>query len=219
MIAEMLSKEVVGRKMVLVLAGKLSHMAGLVVYLKPFLGLAPLWAVTADTTKSTSPAWTSRTPRHLIHVKWIRRTLLWLKAFLHCESAAIVRKFRYYEEEVLHIAMDTDTSPYGIGGVLLDVDTKRPTQWFSDEVSKLDERMLKTKRNESAGMPIWEGLAILVGLRAWTPPGVRVRVALRGDCLGVLKAIMRMTSRSPNLNRIIQEVAMPCCLGPSDREA
>eukprot|EP00971_Amphidinium_carterae_P198535 3939992-Amphidinium_carterae.1 len=62
-------------------------------------------------------------------------------------------------------------------------------------------------------MPIWEGLAILVALRAWTTPGLRVQVALKGDCLGVLKAIVRMTSKSPNLNRIIQEVAMDMATG------
>eukprot|EP00971_Amphidinium_carterae_P311257 6186332-Amphidinium_carterae.1 len=50
-----------------------------------------------------------------------------------------VRKFRYYEDE----AMDTDASLYGIGGVLLDADSNRPTE-------------------------------------AWTLPGSRVRVALRG---------------------------------------
>eukprot|EP00971_Amphidinium_carterae_P105628 2091771-Amphidinium_carterae.1 len=64
--------------------------------------------------------------------------------------------------------------------------------------------MLSMRRGDPAGMPVWEGLAlpILVGLRAWTTPGSRMQVALRGDCLGVLKALMKMTSKSPNLNRV-----------------
>eukprot|EP00971_Amphidinium_carterae_P114884 2275424-Amphidinium_carterae.1 len=62
-------------------------------------------------------------------------------------------------------------------------------------------------------MPVWEGLAILVGLRAWTTPGSRMQVALRGDCLGVLKALMKMTSKLPNLNRVVQEVAMDMATG------
>eukprot|EP00971_Amphidinium_carterae_P276355 5483957-Amphidinium_carterae.1 len=61
--------------------------------------------------------------------------------------------------------------------------------------------MLSMRRGDPAGMPVWEGLAILVGLRAWNT-GEQSKVALRGDCLGVLKALMKMTSKSPNLNRV-----------------
>eukprot|EP00971_Amphidinium_carterae_P165284 3276350-Amphidinium_carterae.1 len=60
-------------------------MAGLVVYIKPFL--APLWAVAADSVRMPESKM-AKTPRHLIHVK---RILLWLKAFFRCEVAAIVR--------------------------------------------------------------------------------------------------------------------------------
>eukprot|EP00971_Amphidinium_carterae_P221017 4388113-Amphidinium_carterae.1 len=45
-VTEMLNKQVTSKRSILTLAGKLSHIAGLVVYIKPFL--APLWAVAAD---------------------------------------------------------------------------------------------------------------------------------------------------------------------------
>eukprot|EP00971_Amphidinium_carterae_P341177 6479855-Amphidinium_carterae.1 len=96
MLDEMLSQQVASRRSILALAGKLSHMAGLVIYLKPFL--SPLWAVAADSARSNGPEpVTTRTPRHLVHVKRIRKTLLWLRAFVRGESASIVRRFHYDE--------------------------------------------------------------------------------------------------------------------------
>eukprot|EP00971_Amphidinium_carterae_P231420 4592654-Amphidinium_carterae.1 len=61
----MLASQVVAKKAILMLAGKLSHMAGLVIYLKPFI--SPLWAVVADASKQPVLGSRSRTPRHLIH--------------------------------------------------------------------------------------------------------------------------------------------------------
>eukprot|EP00971_Amphidinium_carterae_P078405 1551077-Amphidinium_carterae.1 len=83
-------------------------MAGLVIYLKPFL--APLWAVAADSGIQKETKTPIKTPRHLVHVKRI------LRAFFNEESAVLVLKFPYIEWKVMQVAMDTDASPYGIGG-------------------------------------------------------------------------------------------------------
>ena len=200
-----LDNQVVTKVDILKLAGKLSYLAGLIIYLKAFL--APLWATSAGRGQPKEGS-TSRTPRHLIHVKRIRPTLVWLKAFFTSEPQCIIRKFHVNDEEAVPLSVATDASTMGMGGILLDSTSGKPIQYFSTPITAEDEKILGTQRGQSKGMPIWESLALLIALRTWSLPGERLRISITGDSLGVLQAMVKQASNNPMVNRVIQEVAL-----------
>ena len=202
----MLSKNVVAKTDILKLAGRLSYLAGLIIYLRAFI--APLWAVSADKWTHREDDCNSKTPRHLVHVKRIKPTLIWLRAFLTGEAQTIRRNYHFKAQSqvYLHIAMDASTT--GLGGVLFDSQTGKPTQYFADPITEDDEKMLNTQRGQAKGMPIWEALAMLVALRTWSLPGETLCISVTGDCLGVLHALTKQASTNPMVNRVIQEVAL-----------
>eukprot|EP00971_Amphidinium_carterae_P020727 408666-Amphidinium_carterae.1 len=64
------------------------------------------------------------------------------------------------------------------------------------------------KRRPFSRMPVWESLACVAALRLWTQPSQRLCIHRKGDSLGVCRAMVRMASRSPMVNRVIQTLAL-----------
>eukprot|EP00971_Amphidinium_carterae_P062236 1232043-Amphidinium_carterae.1 len=146
MLEGMVGSTVVSVKTVQALAGKLSHLSGLILQLRPFI--APLWAIGAKRGLETG----GTLPTHLVHTRRMISSLRWLMAFFAHEEDMIQRRF-LVAESGLDLVIATDASTYGIGGVSFDAGTLEPKQYFTDAVNECDEKVLGIKRGSSAGMP------------------------------------------------------------------
>ena len=214
---ELLGLVVVNKQRLRSYCGKVSFVAGLVVVLRPFL--AGLWApLGKDQTRggaSFDEGGTAgaggllkrRLPDDLIHVRRIRHTLRWLRAFLLGECGALERKFphRLPAGPVARLAMDA--SPWGIGAVLIVGGVV--VEWLAGPIQEHDLRV-------SDHMTTWEALVLLVAVRTWLPrfPGLRAEV--RSDSLGALRLVAKMTSPAAPLMMIARELALDLAAGVYD---
>ena len=194
------SAVVVPRKEVKSYCGKLSFVAGMVPYLRPFLGM--LWAALASKSKL---------PASLIHVRQFRVALDWLLALLQGRHGPLVRLFPLHEqwaEEGSYIA--TDACPWGMAGVRFE--NHRPVQWFATELTAFDLRKFNATIGESKFNTTWEALALLIAIRLRLP-GTSVRAHVRSDSLSALRSMVKLTSTSQALNVIARELALDAVLG------
>ena len=94
------------------LVGKLSHAAGLLIIMRPFL--EPLWVALSCNEKATGA------PANTIWRKQIIQSLVWFEAlFLH-HPLLIERRFTVaaYLRVGTYVEIGTDASPWGMGGWL-----------------------------------------------------------------------------------------------------
>ena len=87
----------------------------------------------------------------------------------------------------------------------------RPIAFLSDDATSLDERRF----GATAGLPdfntLWEGLAVLVALRAWSERfSDDTPIEVRSDNLPVLFALAKWSAAAPELNTIVQEISLIC---------
>jgi hypothetical protein len=197
---ELKASVVAPRKSIRTYCGKLSFIAGMVPYIRPFLGM--LWAALA--TKSSLPP-------ALIHCRQLGVALDWLQALLLGRHGPLVRTFPLHDawaSEGDYIA--TDACPWGFAGVLFV--NHMPAQWFATPLTTSDLRRFRAKVGDSKHNTTWEALAILVAIRLWLP-GTNVLARVRSDSLSALRSMVKLCSRSPALNLIAREVALDAVLG------
>ena len=197
---EFSSAVVVPRKSVKSYCGKLSFVAGMVPYLRPFLGM--LWAALASRSKL---------PATLIHVRQFRVALDWLLALLRGRHGPLVRLFPLQEQwadEGSYIA--TDACPWGMAGVRFE--KHKPVQWYATKLTAFDLRKFSATTGESKFNTTWEALALLIAIRLWLP-GTCVKAHVRSDSLSALRSMVKLTSTSPALNIIARELALDAVLG------
>ena len=106
------SLNIIPKKELHSLVGKLSHAVGLLIIMRPFL--EPLWAALSFDEKG------SGAPANTIWRKQILQTLVWFEAlFLH-HPLLIERRFTVaaYLRVGTYIEIGTDASPWGMGGWL-----------------------------------------------------------------------------------------------------
>jgi hypothetical protein len=215
-VEQLLETQVLGVRQIRKFAGKLSFIAGLIYQLRPFL--SPLWATLAEVQRKASdgpsqPARAGkqslRATRNLIHTRRIAWALRWHRAFFRRERLLLQRNYsRAMSPNCIYFT--TDASPWGLGGVLFNSEGL-PLEYFSSALSAVDEKFLEARIGESEFMTVWEGLALLVAMRLWAPPGSTGVVAhVRSDSLGALRALAKHASRNPSLNRITMELALDC---------
>ena len=191
---------VVARTSVRSYCGKLSFVAGMVPYLRPFLGM--VWAALAS--KSSLPA-------TLIHVRQFQIALDWLLALFNGRHGPLVRLFPLEEawaEDGSYIA--TDACPWGMGGVRFE--KHRPVQWFATKLTECDLRKFGASVGESSFNTTWEALALLIAIRLWLP-GTNVKAHVRSDSLSALRSMVKLTSTSTALNAIARELALDAVVG------
>ena len=203
MLVDVLGLNVVAKKKLRQLTGKLSNIANLLWPWRPFL--RPLYGVIYNED--------STAPLHCVWVKAIQEPLRWFQHFFRSSGGMIERCFSLecYLNVTTHIDMVIDASPWGIAGVLL-LDG-RAQEYFSDALSTHDVEIFKHQIGESDGQQTWEALAALVAIRVWRSRWQkhRVRLTVKGDNVAMLTLIVNLRPKSAQLQLIGQELALEFC--------
>ena len=206
------------------LAGKASWATGIGPSLRSFL--APFWAVIGDAAVQSQTTHTSAASRRKARKLWrgtpvvpVRRVAValdWIVALLrHNKQGAALRcemDWRVLSKPPAFV-ITCDASPWGLGAVLTDANG-RVIAWFACEVTQLDADLLEVKLGDCTAQAAFEGLALLVALREWSPKwtGEKLKVHVRSDSAAALGAVEKMASPSPGLNLLTREVAIDVAL-------
>ena len=195
---KILRSNLVARKVLHSLVGKLNHAAGLLVVMRPYL--EPLWAALYKGIRTKTQIWT----------KQILVELQWFQALFTGGDIPIMRTFTLsaYLRTGTLIQIGTDASPWGLGGWLSV--GGRLTHFFSCPVTADDHRILRVKGKD--GQQVWECLAILVAIRLWAHLWARDRIILNlvGDNVGALTLLVKLRppSSNPAMGVIARELAL-----------
>ncbi len=203
---EILGLSMVSRRRLASYLGSMNFIAGLIIYLRAFL--QPCWAALSDAPSPARPKRRKRAAEHMIHVVRFAAALKWQIAFLRGQRGSLTR--RYYPAALRPtIVFTVDASPWGIGGVLFD-DQSRPISYFADELTEADEEILGAVRGLSDHMTLWEGLVILVALRLWKPAqdSRAVLVHVKSDNISACRVLLKLVAHSPSMNQIARELAL-----------
>ena len=103
-----------------------------------------------------------------------------------------------------------DGCPWGFAGVLFKDNS--PISWFATPLTGWDLRRFRAKKGDSKHNTTWEALALLVAIRLWLP-GTSVLARVRSDSLSAFRSMVKLASRSPDLNLIARERALDALLG------
>jgi hypothetical protein len=188
----------VSRKTLHSLVGKLNHAAGLLVVMRPFL--EPLWAALYKGGRTRNQIWT----------KQITIELQWFQALFQSGTIPIERVFTLaaFHRSGTVIEIGTDASPWGLGGWL--AIGGKITHYFSGPVTTDDHRVLKVKGKD--GQQVWECLAILIAVRLWAHIWSQERIVLRvcGDNVGALTLLVKLRppTKNPAMGIIARELAL-----------
>ena len=184
--------------------GKAMHIASVIFLWRPFL--SEVWpALSADSSHGGTAA-----PLNCIWTKQVVHSLTWMRAFLVRQAGTICRKFMCdaYMRRGDRIEITTDASPYGIGGTL-EVNGVL-VEYFHDDISEHDRRVLGFTVNVADGQQAWEALAILVAMRLWRSrwQSRRVCLSVQNDNIGALTVLARLKAKSAALNLCARELAL-----------
>ena len=165
--------------------GKLSHISGLLIVMRPFL--IPIWA-----------AWGGPSPQDRPGCIWSSQIITeteWLKAFFTGKGATVERFFTVdaYNRAGTVVEIGTDASPWGLGGWLaINGDIK---QYFTSPLSDADIAKYGYAIGDAAGQQLWEALAILVAVDIWASYWCQQRVILkvRGDNVAALVLLIKLS--------------------------
>jgi hypothetical protein len=183
------------------IAGRISHVALLMVTWRPFLQM--IFSAMAEANSTNSPL-------NTVWVKQFRIALDWFIAFLSGCHGGIIRNFDVHEFAGWSpdVSLVMDASPWALGAFLLE--DGRILEYFSSEITAEDESRFKAKIGEAAGQQIWESLTALVACRVWAHRWQRKRVTLqiKGDSVAMLTLILKMRPPTPELGLISREIAL-----------
>jgi hypothetical protein len=197
---KILSNQVVTKKTLSSMTGKLNFFAGIIITLYPFI--MPLWAVLYSKEHQTIP-------EHLLHTSRLRKPLQWIRAFLRHGGASLTREYHTCREslrgQMLNIAMDA--SPWGFGAVRYDSNWRATEYWY-DSIRTEECRHLNAEPGIPDYMTLWEALVLLISLRIWADDAAGMIFAVRSDNAGVGTIIGKLRSPNPSLNLISCEIAL-----------
>jgi len=199
---ELLSGNVIARKLLRSYCGKLSHIASLIFTLRPFV--AELWAAlyTADTAGA---------PSGCIWMMQIRHTLLWMQAFFgELQADLLIRRFSVTAAFNQDIAIEIilDASPWGLGGAIF-IDGQ-PRQYFAAPLTHDDEQILSIEIGSCTAQQTVESLAMLVAFRVWHRllDDRRCHIRVKSDSISALFMAANMTSRGTGPRIVARELAL-----------
>ena len=196
------SLNIIPKKELHSLVGKLNHAAGLLIVMRPFL--EPLWAALASDHK------TSGAPANTIWRKQILQELVWFEAFFIHHPMRAERKFTIaaFLRVGTYVEIGTDASPWGMGGWLR-IDG-RIKEYFGCPVSSDDVKMFGVETGTSAGQQVWECLAVLIAVDLWkdTWTDARINLQIRSDNVTALTTLVKMRPSSPTIAIIARELAL-----------
>ena len=198
-------KNVITKKELHSFLGKLSHISGLLLVMRPFL--IPIWAAWGGPSPDDKPGciWASQ----------IATETEWLKAFFTGKGATVERFFSVdaYNRVGAVVAIGTDASPWGLGGWLaVDGEVR---QYFTSPISAADIAKYGYAIGDAAGQQLWEALAILVAVDLWASYWSQQRVILKvkGDNVAALVLLIKMRPKTgadgtPKMAIIARELAL-----------
>ena len=195
---KVLRSNLIQRKVLHSLVGKLNHVAGLLVVVRPYL--EPLWAALYQGARNKATIWT----------KQVAMELHWFQVLFSSRSLPIIRTFTLaaFQRTGVLIEIGTDASLWGMGGWIAVGGTI--THFFACPISSDDQRILKVKGKE--GQQVWECLAILVAIRMWSHLWAQDRMILRirGDNVGALTLLVKLRppAKNPAMGIIARELAL-----------
>jgi len=197
-LAKILKSNLVARKVLHSLVGKLNHVAGLLVVIRPYL--EPLWAALYKGSRNKATIWT----------KQIMLELQWFHVLFTSKTLPIIRVFTLsaFLRTGTVVEIGTDASLWGMGGWLSI--NGAITHYFASPISKDDSRILPVEGKK--GQQVWECLAILVAIRLWAHLWAQDRMILRvrGDNIGALTLLVKLRppTKSPAMGIIARELAL-----------
>ena len=121
-----------------------------------------------------------------------------------------MRRVYYTVEPPQDLAIVTDASPWGAGGVLVHVATGKPLEGFVAVLTADDEAELGVKIGSPDGQALLELWAIFLALKLWVRM-FRSRLrkpVLRADSLAALGAAKKLSSPTPGLNHMGAEMSI-----------
>ena len=132
--------------------------------------------------------------------------LNWLLEFCKSRIGHLPRTFPV-KAATQTIIVGLDASPTG-GGAWVSLDGGSILRYLVLKWGERDEVALGAKRGDSGSMALWETFTLLKALEVWIRLFASNSVALqvRGDALGVLRAVIAKRARSPAVNLAIAEI-------------
>ena len=146
----------------------------------------------------------------MIPTRRYRHALQWLTAFLSGWGSE-ARCFKLHPSAPSKWQVIMDASPWGMGAILLN--GNEPIEYFALELSTDDLRRFSAKRGESGFTTLWEALTLLISIRQWLVQKSLSNVRIKSDSLGALRLAMELSSSSPHLNKVAQEIALHLAIG------
>ena len=200
MLVQFKAANLVTKKELHSLIGKLNHAAGLLIVMRPFLD--PLWA-----------AWSAKSPdRHPGHVwvKQIKIELDWFHSFFAGNGPTVERFFSIdaFNRVGTVVEIGTDASPWGLGGWLA-IDGVI-TEYFASQLTQADSAKFGIPLADACGQQVWEALAMLTAIDLWSTTWNQRRIVLKitGDNVTALTLLTKMRPPSPELAIIARELAL-----------
>ena len=179
---------IITKKAIHSLIGKLSHAAGLLILLRPFLD--PLWTAWAA---DDLPGMRGR-----IWKRQIQTELRWCRAFFLGEGPIVQRFFSVasYTRSGTRVEIGTDASPWGLGGYLSVNNTV--VRYFASAISEDDCSKYKFVIGDTKGQQLWEALAVLVAIDLWGSKCLleRVLLSVKSDNVAALTLLTKMRPSS-----------------------
>ena len=134
----------------------------------------------------------------------------WFLRFLQGEHSSIRREYRLaaFQKSARHVTIVIDASPWGLGGAIY-VDHQL-CEFFADQVSADDLRILKIQEGNAESQQVLECLCVLVAMKLWFSHWSHDRATFRarGDNITMLVMVSELKGRSPAVNLITREVAL-----------
>jgi hypothetical protein len=195
-LAKMSKSNMIQKKLLASHVGRLSHVASIINYLRPFL--AELYA--ALYAGDTSYVWR----------KQIQHALDWIQAFMHDEGASLSRTYKVatYLGKGQAIEINMDASPWGLGayisinGVIV--------EFFRSAITVEESQILGMVIGDSSSQQAAEALVALVALRLWKAywqtEGTTPRV--KSDSVAALILVVKLKTSGNACGIIAREVAL-----------
>ena len=192
------------------LAGELSWVAGLILRIRPFCSHS--WAAIHEIAAAHARhrrASTRKRQKNLVFIRQVRHALVWLLRFVEGERGGLRRVYITPRSKFVTAVLRTDASTTGMAGNFADQQW-RVLEYWADPIGDVDRRWFRAEAGESAFMPEFELLTILVSIKVWGPrlQGGNVGLVLQGDAVAALTAAINLTGRTPLLNALAAEVAL-----------
>jgi hypothetical protein len=200
-------KGMVPLKLLVNAAGVLGWISNVIPLARPWTAM--LWAVVHQA--HTPPALDStRVRKGLTFVKQIAHAIGWLECMLSVTSDQFqcLRRVYRWRPGLPTVAVRTDASPFGMGGILLV--SGKPQRYWACALSAEDLARFGAQVGDPAFQSEWELLAVHMALRIFGPylNGGWMQVIVQADNTSALQAALQFKAKSPLMNFLAAEVSL-----------